>query len=225
MVMNRVAAFLGSMLAIIALFLLLRAGHPDMATGSRESTWAPEGIRGLATSKGVTAMAFGLAAVVLFIIALRPKPRMTPATFFDENERRAIVAAIAAAEDRTSGEIRVHLEDRTEGEVLECAKRVFQELGMTETAARNGVLLYLSVLDHRFAILGDEGIDRVVPPFFWEDIRNEMSERFTAGEFQKGFIEAIDRIGEKLHQFFPADRADRNELPDAISIEEEDLHS
>jgi uncharacterized membrane protein len=220
--MNRVAAFLGSMLAIIALFLLLRVGHPDIATESRESSWAPEGIRGLATARGVTALSCAVASAILFIIALRPKPRTTPATFFDENERQAIVAAIAAAEDRTSGEIRVHLEDRTEGDPLECARRVFQELGMIQTAARNGVLVYLSVEDHRFAILGDEGIDRVVPPNFWEEIRNEMAERFAAGEFQKGTVEAIDRIGEKLHQFFPADRADRNELTDAISIEKDD---
>jgi uncharacterized membrane protein YgcG len=220
--MSRFAAFLGSMLGIVALFLLLRVGHPDIAAESRETSWAPEGIRGLATAKGVTALSCAVASAMLFIIALRPKPRTTPATFFDEAERQAIVAAIAAAEDRTSGEIRVHLEDRTVGDVLDCARRVFQELGMTQTAARNGALLYLSVEDHRFAIVGDEGIDRVVPPQFWEDIRNEMAERFAAGEFQKGIVEAIDRIGEKLHQFFPAGRADRNELPDAISIEEEE---
>ena len=221
MVMKRLAAFLGSLLGIVALFLLLRVGHPDLAVETKESTWAPQGIRGLLTSNGMTALAFAAAAVVLFILALRPRPRTTPANFFDENEKRAIVAAIVSAEDRTSGEIRIHLEDRTEGDVLECARRVFEQLGMTQTAARNGVLLYLSVEDHRFAILGDEGIDRVVPPDFWEEIRTAMGERFAAGEFQKGIVGAIDRVGEKLHQFFPADRSDRNELLDEISIEEE----
>jgi uncharacterized membrane protein len=220
MVTNRLAAFLGSLIGVVALFLLLRVGHPDIGAGSRESSWAPEGIRALATAQGITALAFALAAGILFIIASRPRPRTTPATFFDENERRAIVGAIASAEDRTSGEIRIHLEDRTEGDVLDCARRVFEQLGMTQTAARNGVLLYLSVEDHAYAILGDEGIDRVVPPHFWEEIRTRMGERFHEGEFQKGIIEAIDQVGEKLHAFFPAERADRNELSDEISIEE-----
>ena len=220
--MNRVAAFLGSLVGVVALFLLMRVGHPDLAAGSRESSWAPHGIRALATPQGITALSFAVASVILFIIALRPRPRTTPANFFDENEKRAIVAAIVSAEDRTSGEIRIHLEDRSEEDVMNCARRVFEKLGMTQTAARNGVLLYLSVEDHAYAILGDEGIDRVVPPNFWEDIRAQMGERFRAGEFQKGIIEAIDQVGEKLHQFFPASLADRNELTDEISVEEED---
>jgi uncharacterized membrane protein len=220
MVMKRVAAFLGSLVGVVALFLLLRVGHPDIAAGDRETTWAPEGIRALMTPQGITALAFAVAAGILFIIALRPRPRTTPATFFDENEKRAIVAAIASAEDRTSGEIRIHLEDRTEGDVLESARRVFEQLGMTQTAARNGVLLYLSVEDHAYAILGDVGIDHVVPPNFWEEIRTRMGDRFREGEFQKGIVEAIDLVGEKLHTFFPAALADRNELSDEISIEE-----
>lgn len=219
--MNRVAAFLGALVGVVALFLLMRVGHPDIAAGTRESSWAPQGIRALATAQGITALSFAAAAVVLFIIALRPRPRTTPANFFDENEKRAIVAAIVSAEDRTSGEIRIHLEDRSEGDVMDCARRVFEQLGMTQTAARNGVLLYLSVEDHAYAILGDEGIDRVVPAHFWEDIQTQIGERFRAGEFQKGIIEAVDQVGEKLHQYFPAQRDDRNELTDEISIEEE----
>jgi len=221
MVMNRIAALLGAMLAIVALFLLLRVGHPEIATGAEESTWAPHGIRALATPAGLTAIAFAAASLVLFILALRPRKRTSPATFFDESEKYAIREAIAAAEDRTSGEIRIHLERRTEGDVLDCARRVFEGIGMTQTTARNGVLLYLSVEDHRYAILGDEGIDRVVPQDFWDEIRNQLGERFKSDEFERGIVEAVNAVGEKLHRFFPIDHADRNELPDEISIDED----
>jgi uncharacterized membrane protein len=210
--------FLGLLLAGVALALLVRVGQPHLQAQPGESTWAPIGIHAIASARGLLALAVALAALVCFAFAIRPGRRGTPATFFDDEERDAIQAAIAAAEDRTSGEIRVHLEPTSPGDPLVAAQLVFDALGMTRTQARNGVLIYISVQDRRFAILGDEGIHRVVPAGFWDDVLARMKQRFAEDRCAEGVIEAVHAVGEKLHRDFPVVPGDRDELPDEISF-------
>lgn len=216
---QRIVLALGAVIAAVAFFWLLRAVHPELGTGERESTWAEGGLRGLATARGRTALLMALVALALLILAFRPGRRATPATFFSDDEKRVIQAAIAAAEDRTAGEIRVHLARRTRGDVLEAAKGAFQTLGMQATRERTAVLIYLSVEDHRFAILGDEGIDRVVPEGFWDEVKEEMQRCFAADRFAEGIAEAARQIGEKLHAYSPVQEGDVDELTDEISTE------
>ena len=148
-----------------------------------------------------------------------PKQRShRPKSFFSREEERAIVEAIAAAERQTSGEIRIHLEHHGTGDVYERAKAVFEQLGMTQTEQRNGVLIYFATADHQFALLGDRGIHEHVGDDFWREIVEIMQENFRAGGFVLGMTLAIARIGEQLALHFPHDaRADRNELSDEIS--------
>ncbi len=145
--------------------------------------------------------------------------RNNPKKFFSADEQKRILEAIEKAEDHTSGEIRLHLEGRcpTE-EPLDHAKELFFQLEMDKTAQRNGVLIYLATASHRFAILGDEGIHRVVPENFWEDVKDLMVSHFREDDFSQGMVEGIARIGEKLHEFFPWQSDDANELPDEISF-------
>jgi len=77
----------------------------------------------------------------------------------------------------------------------------------------------LSVEDHRFAIVGDEGIDRVVPEGFWDEVKSGMQKRFAADRFAEGIVEAVDQIGDKLRAYFPIAKGDVNELTDEISTE------
>lgn len=137
--------------------------------------------------------------------------------FFSKLEEQAIISAIRAAELNTSGEIRVHLEDKLKGSVLDVAVEVFKELNMDETQARNGVLILLAPIEKQFAIIGDEGIDAVVPPNFWDEEKDLMQGYFKEGAFCKGICEAIGQIGEKLKAHFPYQDDDVNELPDEIS--------
>jgi uncharacterized membrane protein len=117
----------------------------------------------------------------------------------------------------TSGEIRVHLEDNMKGNVLDVSVRVFKELGMEKTSARNGVLILIAPIEKQFAIIGDEGINAVVPKNFWDEEKNLMQEHFKAGAFCKGVCKVIEQIGEKLKAHFPYQSDDVNELPDEIS--------
>ena len=137
--------------------------------------------------------------------------------FFNKEEEATIVSAIQAAELATSGEIRVHVEVGARKPALEVATRTFRELGMEKTQDRNGVLILLAVDRREFAIIGDEGINKVVPKDFWDTERDLMQQHFKQGEFATGIEKAIEQIGTKLKQYFPYRSDDVNELPDAIS--------
>lgn len=138
--------------------------------------------------------------------------------FFDKQQEEQIVAAIKEAELTTSGEIRVHVEARCKADTaIDRALYVFEKLDMHETAQRNAVLFYLAGKDHKFAILGDEGINKVVPDHFWDDIKDQMSQDFKAGRFAEGLSKGILTAGEQLQAHFPYQDDDQNELPDQIS--------
>ena len=122
---------------------------------------------------------------------------------FSPEQKAQIVAAIKAAETQTSGEIQVHIESRCKGSVLDRAAQVFETLKMYQTKERNGVLVYLAVEDHKFAILGDAGINAVVPANFWESTKDLMADFFRQGKFTEGLIEGIHHAGEQLKAHFP----------------------
>lgn len=133
-------------------------------------------------------------------------------------QQEAIVAAIKAAENNTSGEIRVHIESHTDKPAMERAIEVFHSLEMHNTAAKNGVLFYLALTDRTFAIIGDKGIDAVVPKDFWESVKTQVISKFKEEAFADGLILGISAAGEKLKQFFPHQKDDKNELSDTISM-------
>jgi uncharacterized membrane protein len=130
-----------------------------------------------------------------------------------------IVAAIGAAEKETSGEIRIHIQPKASGgDARYVAERTFERLGMTKTALRNGVLLFIASEERVFAIVGDKGIDEKVPAGFWDDIAAKLTLRFGSGEFTDGIIEAITEVGLHLKTYFPCAADDVNELSDEIDV-------
>lgn len=141
--------------------------------------------------------------------------------FLDRLDQTRITAAIGSAELMTSGEIRVHVQPRVgSGEIRDVAERTFERLGMTKTALRNGVLLFIATEEQRFVILGDKGIDAKVPAGFWDDIAAKLTIRFKSGELTEGIVEAIESAGLHLKQYFPRAADDVNELPNEINIEQ-----
>ncbi len=137
----------------------------------------------------------------------------------NHEEDHRVVEAIKQAEMNTSGEIKVHIENRCKGNVEERSIAVFNRLKLNETKLRNGVLIYLSVKDHKFAILGDEGINKVVEDGFWNDVKDLMLNLFREGRITEGLEQGIQRCGEKLKTYFPYQTDDINEIPDDISYE------
>lgn len=143
---------------------------------------------------------------------------MTSRTFFSKEEQQKIVAAIKEAELNASGEIRVHIENHCKEEAIERAAEVFYDLKMNQTAARNGILFYLAVKDHKFAIIGDEGINKNVEHDFWNDIKDEMIVNFKENRFAEGLIDGILKCGKRLKEYFPYQSDDVNELSNEISF-------
>ncbi|KOH45732.1 TPM domain-containing protein [Sunxiuqinia dokdonensis] len=143
---------------------------------------------------------------------------MSVQNFFTDAEKKQITDAVKAAELNTSGEVRVHVEGKCPEDVLDRAAHWFKTLDMHKTELRNGVLFYLAVDDHKFAILGDAGINAKVPVDFWEQIKGHMLSKFREGRFADGLAEGIRMAGEQLKAHFPHQTDDVNELSDDISF-------
>lgn len=139
--------------------------------------------------------------------------------FFSLEQQAAIEQAIHDAELNTSGEIRVHIDKFCQGNVLDRAAEVFAELKMHETELRNGVLIYLAYDTRKFAILGDAGINRIVPENFWDDIKIKMQLKFRAGQFAEGLVEAVKMAGKQLIDHFPKGENNPNELANHITFD------
>lgn len=138
--------------------------------------------------------------------------------FLSSQEEAEIISAIQEAEALTSGEIRVHIEAHSDLDVMERARQIFIHLKMHKTQLHNGVLFYVGVQDHTFAIIGDEGINRVVTNDFWECTKEIVIGHFKKGDFKNGLIKGILNAGSQLKLFFPYNKEhSTNELPDEIS--------
>jgi uncharacterized membrane protein len=130
-----------------------------------------------------------------------------------------IEQAIARAEQRTSAEIRVSIAPFFAGDVQRTADRAFARLGMVNTRERNGVLIFLVPSRRTFAVIGDQGVHARVGQAFWDELREILTVAFADARFTEGLVTAIDRIGDRLAEHFPALADDNpNELPDTIDL-------
>lgn len=137
--------------------------------------------------------------------------------FLSRLEHKRISEAIAAAERKTSGEIRVYIQrGELEGDALPIAQERFQELGMTKTADRNGVLIFVAPRAQKFAVVGDEGIHHKCGAEFWQQLVDSMAAHFRNNNFTDGMVQGITTAGEQLARHFPRQSADKNELPDTV---------
>lgn len=137
---------------------------------------------------------------------------------FTEEEQQRIQQAVADAEKNTSGEIRVCMEKTCSDEALDRAVKYFTQLEMHKTKLRNGVLIYVATVDRKFAIIGDSGINNVVPDDFWDATKEDMLNHFKYGNLVEGIVTGIKNAGDQLKKYFPYRLDDKNELPDDIAF-------
>lgn len=143
---------------------------------------------------------------------------LTAAEWLSPTDLDRVRQAVHLAESRTSGEIRVHLDDTIVDDVLDHAAFVFEELGMHRTKHRNAALIYVSVAEQRAAVIGDAGIHEKLPNGYWNSTLGVMLEQFKAGCYAEGLCVGVERLGAQLAQHFPREGDDRNELTDEVSI-------
>jgi len=140
-------------------------------------------------------------------------------SFFSKIDEPRIVEAIRAAELRSRGEIRIHATEKAVTDVLKEATGTFERLGMTATAERNGILIFVAPKSQKFAVLGDSGITSRLGTTPLDEMAASMSAAFREGRFTDGLVGAVERAGQLLAAHFPRveGRHDQDELSNTIS--------
>jgi len=144
---------------------------------------------------------------------------MQTKSFLGALDHERSVKAIQDAEARSRGEVRVHVSQKAVPDAERAAARQFEALGMTRTAERNGVLLFVAPASQTFAVVGDEGIHARCGPELWKDVAAAVEADFRAGRFTDGIVKGLARVGDALATHFPrtAGATDRNELADEVT--------
>jgi len=137
--------------------------------------------------------------------------------YFTPHQKDVIVAAVKQAEKQTSGEVRVFIESKCSYvNDIDRAKELFEKLDMHKTEERNAVIVYVAIKHRQLAIFGDAGIYEKVGQRFWDEQLKQMLQHFNREDFVEGIATVVNEIGEALHQHFPYQKNDVNELPDDI---------
>ncbi len=138
-----------------------------------------------------------------------------------------LAARVAASEQRHGGQIRIHAEAGLPWSYLwrdatprERALTLFGKLGVWDTEANNGVLIYLLLAERAIEIVADRGLARHVPDAHWREVVRRMGHAFREGRFEDGLGQAVDEVSALLEQHFPdgASSDQRNELPDRPTL-------
>jgi uncharacterized membrane protein len=130
--------------------------------------------------------------------------------FLSQIDHDKIVAAIADAEKRTSGEIRIWISHREISTALEAAQKRFHKLGMQKSAERNGVLVYIAPRSQVFAVIGDTAVHEKCGDPFWQEVSAQLSADLKKGTFTDALLNAIHKIGDLLTAHFPRKSGDND---------------
>ena len=97
-------------------------------------------------------------------------------------------------------------------EVHQRALQAFLNNNLHTTRDRTGILIMISLLEHRAEILADSGINDKVPPRTWKKILNPLVKKIKRGNLVDGLCEAVGACGQQLSGHFPIKEDDTNEL-------------
>ena len=89
---------------------------------------------------------------------------------------------------------------------------------MWDTAANNGVLIYVLLADHAVEIVADRAVGARVSQAEWDAVCRLMEEHFGAGRFAEGAVAGVYGVGRLLAQHFGRTGGDANELPNRPAL-------
>ena len=141
---------------------------------------------------------------------------MKPRHFLNAVDHDRIVEAIAAAEKRTSGEIRVFISRRKTVDALRAAGHCLTKLHMDQTSLRNAVLIFIAPVSHQFAVVGDIGVHAKCGDDFWREVVEGMEPTLKRGDFTEALVHGVEKVGSLLAAHFPPTTDSRNNLPDSV---------
>jgi len=96
----------------------------------------------------------------------------------------------------------------------------FYEAGLNRTKDATGILIFVSLMEHRATVLADRAITEKMPKETWTEVVNLVLDGVKKGDLSKGFSDAITRCGEILKPEFPIQSDDTNELKDHLIIKD-----
>ncbi len=137
--------------------------------------------------------------------------------FINQLDEAKIVAAVATAESKTSGEIRIYITHHQITDALARARLRFTKLGMEKTRQRNAVLIYLAPRAQQFAVVGDIGVHEKCGDDFWREVSAAMEKLLRNGQFTEAVLAGVEKVGAVLAAQFPRLPGDTNELSDGIA--------
>jgi len=105
---------------------------------------------------------------------------------------------------------------RLEEAVRERAIRAFFEKGLYRTKGETGILIFISILEHKVWILGDRGINERIDPQFWQALAGELAGMIREDRAFNGLCTVIEKLGRVLKEHFPKEADDTNELSDKV---------
>ncbi len=139
---------------------------------------------------------------------------------FDDALLARVEDAITRGERTHSGELRVAFEaalplrEAWRGRTpRERALEVFGTLGVWDTAANNGVLLYVLWADHAVEIVADRAAAAAIAPERWHAVCEALAAAYREGRYEAGTLAAVERIHALLAAAFPPVEGDLDELP------------
>jgi len=103
--------------------------------------------------------------------------------------------------------------------VRERAVRAFYEKGLYRTRHETGILIFISVFEHKVWILGDRGINTRIPEGSWLQLVQILTTGIREGHSCEALCKVIGRCGEELARHFPRQIDDTNELKDEMLVE------
>jgi putative membrane protein len=96
------------------------------------------------------------------------------------------------------------------------AVTVFRAAAERRTVGRTGILIYLSLAEHRAEIVADEAILKVTDEHTWGEAMTALIAEVREGRPGDGIVAAIERVGTVLTEHFPRTAEDTNEIPDKL---------
>jgi putative membrane protein len=99
---------------------------------------------------------------------------------------------------------------------IDRAAAFFKTSAERRTHGRTGILIYLSLAEHRAEIVADAAIAEQVPAEVWGEAMAAMVAELREGRIADGMIAAIEKVGAVLAEHFPRADNDVNELPDRL---------
>lgn len=105
-------------------------------------------------------------------------------------------------------------------QVEERALLEFHQHHLAQTQARTAVLIFISLMEQRAVILGDQAISEKLPPGTWDAILSEMVLEIKKGQAGSGLTRAVEKCGQILSDHFPIQPGDKNEICNQLIIKE-----